>query len=94
MKKPIIILIIFLILIGVGVGAWYYQNHQKVVSSCKEKCKYKIWGGGKSTYFGVSTEYQKGEAWKYYPNRFDVDPERIFETQDQCIDYCIMELTK
>ena len=90
MKNKIVILIIVLILIGFGGGVWYYQNHQKSVNLCKDNCSYippreaQEKTGGLLNY----TSTDKGDYWLYSTAILDL-PSRKFETQDQCIDYCL-----
>ena len=87
-RNKIIILVIVLILLGIGtgIGIWQYR-HQKAVILCKEKCIY-ITTENKGTF--TKPEYIEVDYWRFgeYPNY------RKFPTQEQCIDYCSMNLKK
>lgn len=78
-KKDLIVLVIVLILIGTGI--WWSQN-QKAINLCKEKCVY-ITTERRGTL--TKPEYVKVDYWRFgeYPKY------RKFETQKQCIDYCL-----
>lgn len=78
-KNKIIILVVILILIGIGIGAWQYQ-HQKAVNLCKKQCRY-----GATTVSAGLRETKTIEGW-LYGYRWE---ERVFSTQEQCIDYCL-----
>jgi len=90
MKKKIIIFSIVIVLILIGTGVWWEQ-HQKAVNLCKEKCRYvpktititppSKWEQGMN-----NTDYDY--IWRFYPDPTGY-PKGNFETQDQCIDYCL-----
>lgn len=75
----IFIAIVIGILGGTGVLKSQIAQSQKKVATlpCEERCKYEL-GASRA-----EAQY----AWKYYldSNR---SPEKIFESQKQCIDYC------
>jgi hypothetical protein len=80
----IVILIIVFILLGLGVGIWWNQ-HQKAIKQCKERCKFGVprtITERKDDYFGgkMKTKTEIVDVWGYYPNHFDISPDRIFET--------------
>jgi len=81
MKKTI--KIIFLIIIGlmlIMAVNWYYQN-KKAVNICKNECNYQS--------YEVDTRViKKGMGW-YYSPEFSLFAQKAFETQKQCIDYCL-----
>jgi len=87
MKRFIPLIIVILILIGVGIGIWYYQ-HQKAVKLCKEECNYiapkefnESGGNSLSEQYSARHGKDKGDYW--------LGKNKKFETQDQCIDYCL-----
>lgn len=98
MKKNIIILVIVLVAIGAGIGIWRYQTnkiHQNLVNQCKETCRYEAKKILKGSAFDIPcSEIEIKYVWGLYLVGFDDDPIRTFESQEQCIDYCLMELTK
>lgn len=100
MRKNTKIIIIVSLIIIVVIGIFWYQInriHQKTVNQCKEMCRY---GVKENTYKseGVSRylnpETKTLDVWGFYLDSRDSEVFRKFETQDQCVDYCVMELTK
>ncbi len=81
----IFIAIIVGVLTGTGVLKSQMQNKKVVNLSCEERCKYETMKA-EADYLGVS-KAEAQYAWKYYLD-LNSSPERIFETQKQCIDYC------
>lgn len=77
MKKSLIVIIIIVVIVGAIVGYVLYNNHQKRVSICKESCSY--YPAGKS--WGIPSTNKEG---KYIAPKY-------FETQEQCIDYCLIK---
>jgi len=75
MKKTLVTLVIIIIgVIIVVIGYSLYNNHQKRVSTCKEHCDY----------------YSVTKFWGYSEkSTFIPLPSKNFETQEQCIDYCL-----
>lgn len=68
------IIILVLVITLIGVGVLWHQ-HQEDVNSCKDECRF----------------LPEQEAWLYghaYGLSFSISG-KTFETQDQCIDYCL-----
>jgi len=85
MKKIIIFTIFILILIGGG----YYYLHKQKVNKCKEECiyipfEYEYPGAGVERFL-KDPKKVKADYWRFgkFPNY------RKFQTQEQCIDYCL-----
>jgi len=74
--KGILLIIISLMLI-MAVN-WYYQN-KKAMNICKDKCYYQNY---------ESLVLKRGIGW-YYPSGSSLFAQKAFETQEQCIDYCL-----
>ncbi|GAI07058.1 unnamed protein product [marine sediment metagenome] len=93
-KKEKINLLIAGLIVLTAIGGWWFYNHQKDVNICKEKCVYvenKPFVSGFGSVFDSPKEKEiQGEyVWRY---RSDTNgSSRIFETQKQCIDYCLMD---
>ena len=83
----IFIAIVIGILGGTGVlKSQIAQTQNKVASfPCEERCKYETMKA-EADYLGVS-KAEMQYAWKYYLDS-NGPPEKIFETEKECIDYC------
>lgn len=74
-KKQVIILSIIVIVVLAIIGCSQYGKHQKKVSACKGTCNYSP--AGKT--WSIPSTNKDG---KYIMSKY-------FETQEQCIDYCL-----
>jgi hypothetical protein len=76
------------ILAGTGFLKGQTQNKKTANLSCEELCKYETMKA-ETDYLGAS-KAEMQYPWKYYLDLND-SPEKTFETQKQCIDYCSSE---
>ena len=92
MKNKIIVFIIVSILIIVLLlGVAYYFIHQNKLSNCMEKCSYipiKEYRTDESGSIIGRLPKDKGDYWQYINNIFDGE-DKNFETQKQCLEYCL-----
>jgi len=73
------IIILVTILIGTTIGIWKYQN-QKNISRCKEECIYNV-----DDKVWCYKGFEGSRGWYCM---------REFPNQEQCIDYCLIDLKK
>jgi len=87
-NTKIIISIVLVVIVLVSVFLIIYLNRQNKLSICMEKCSYispKNPTGvptGRSA-SSIMRSLDKGDYWQY------IDTIKIFETQNQCLDYCL-----
>ena len=82
MNKKIIILII-IIFIVIGAICWYYYSRHIKILDCREQCMYLAEpegreGGGSRIYIPGHNSY-----WFFLENY------EKFETQEECVNYCL-----
>jgi len=68
--------VIIVIIILIIIGSGYYYFHQKNVKECKKECIYY------SETLGEGRIYNIKKGWNY--------GSRVFETQEQCVEYCLI----
>jgi hypothetical protein len=76
MKSKIILGVIFLALLG---AAFYLFQHQKKLNFCKDQC----------TYIAPRDPDNGGRLYKDDKGDYWIIGSRKFETQGQCLDYCV-----
>jgi hypothetical protein len=72
---------LWLIIIVIIFSVFGYNQHQKSISNCKEKCIY-------------SSDFSGNKLWYYIGDAVYgslLQGNRSFSTQEQCIDYCLIQ---
>ena len=74
-----------MVLILVGVGFWYYQNYQKDLVFCMDRCSYVPPREGVANtggFTGLAKAQDRGDYWL-------IEGGKKFENQKECINYCL-----